>query len=404
MPLTDVEIKNAHFGAGKNKRFDGYGLFLWIKPNGSKLWRWKYRIAGTEKALPLGVYPDVSLKQARETCEEARQLLRKGIDPAFKRKAEKVSTGTTFDAVATEYLKLHEHEQSAATQRKSKHQLRDFASKHIGARPVGEIKPTEVLAMLKRIEAAGSLETCRKVKELCGRIFRHAVATGRAERDPTQDLRGLLKAPVAVNRPALTDPRKVGELLRAIDGYQAQPSTMYALRLAPHVFLRPGELRAGRWAEIDFDGKVWRVPAERMKMKRPHLVPLSKQAIAILREIQAITGEGELMFPAIGPGNRPISENTLNSSLRRLGYDTKTEMCAHGFRATASSLLHEGGHDHAVIELQLAHKNTDKVAAAYNRSDRLLDRVKLMQVWSDQLDTLKTGAKIIPIKRAAPLK
>lgn len=398
MPLTDAEIKNAHYGAGKAKRFDGYGLFLWLKPNGSKLWRWKYRVAGMEKQLPLGIYPDVSLKQAREACEEARQLLRRGVDPAFKRKAEKVSTGTTFDAVAAEYLRLHEHEQSATTQRKAKQQLRDFVANHIGDRPVDEIKPMEVLAMLKRIESVGTLETCRKVKELCGRIFRHAVATGRAERDPTQDLRGLLKAPVAVNRPAITDPRKLGELLRAIEGYQAQPSTMYALRLAPHVFLRPGELRAGRWSEIDWDAALWRVPGERMKMKRPHLVPLSKQVLAILREIQALTGEGELMFPAIGPGQRAISENTLNSSLRRLGYDTKTEMCAHGFRATASSLLHEGGHDHAVIELQLAHKNTDKVAAAYNRSERLVDRVKLMQAWSDQLDSLTSGAKVISIK------
>jgi integrase len=176
---------------------------------------------------------------------------------------------------------------------------------------------------------------------------------------------------------------------------------MYALRLAPHVFLRPGELRAGRWSEIDFDGKVWRVPAERMKMKRPHLVPLSKQALQILQAVHALTGERELMFPAIGPQARPISENTLNAALRRLGYDTATEMCAHGFRATASSLLHELGHDHAVIELQLAHKNTDKVAAAYNRSERLADRTKLMQKWSDHLDALKAGAKVIPLKRGA---
>lgn len=399
MPLTDAEIKNARFGQGKNKRFDGYGLFLWLKPNGSKLWRWKYRVAGIEKQLTLGVYPDISLKQARESCEAARKLLRDGVDPGFKRKVEKISTGTTFDAVAAEYLALHAHEQSAITQAKAKQQLRDFASKHIGSRSIGEIKPTEVLAMLKRIEAAGSHETCRKVKELCGRIFRHAVASGRAERDPTQDLRGLLKAPIAQNRPALTDPRKVGELLRAIDGYEAQPSTMYALRLAPHVFLRPGELRAGRWCEIDFEAKVWRVPAERMKMKRPHLVPLSKQALQILHEIHALTSERELMFPAIGAKARPISENTLNAALRRLGYDTSTQMCAHGFRATASSLLHELGHDHAVIELQLAHKDKDQVAAAYNRSDRLVARTKLMQKWSDHLDTLKNGAKVVPIGR-----
>lgn len=399
MALTDLEIKTARYGVGKSKLFDGFGLFLWLKPNGSKLWRLKYRISGTEKQLPLGIYPSVTLRQARQAGDEARKLLGRGIDPALKRKAEKISTGTTFDDVAIDYLKLHEHEQSATTQRKAKQQLRDFVSKHIGRRPVGEIKAPEVLVMLKRIEAAGSLETCRKVKELCGRIFRHAVATGRADRDPTQDLRGLLKAPIAINRPAITDPRRIGQLLRAIEGYQAQPSTMYALRLAPHVFLRPGELRRGRWAEIDFDAKLWRLPGERMKMKRPHLVPLSRQSIAILRELHMLTGDNELMFPAIGPGARAISENTLNSSLRRLGYDTKTEMCAHGLRAMASSCLHERGYDHAVIELQLAHKNADKVAAAYDRSERLADRVSLMQNWSDYLDALRVGAQVVPIRR-----
>lgn len=401
MPLTDAEAKNTKYGQGKNKRFDGHGLFLWLRPNGAKLWRWKYRINGVEKQLAIGTYPEISLKQARVDCDDARALLRRGVDPSLKRKAEKVATGTTFDAVAAEYLTLHEHEQSATTQRKAKQQLRDFVSKYIGKRPIGEIAPKEILDALKKIEAAGSLETCRKVKELCGRVFRHAVATGRAERDPTQDLRGLLKAPVAVNRPAITDPRRAGHLLRAIDGYQAQPSTMFALRLAPHVFLRPGELRAGRWSEIDWDAKLWRVPAERMKMKRPHLVPLSKQVLAILRELQALTGDGDLMFPAIGAGQRPISENTINSALRRLGYDTQSEMCAHGFRAMASSLLHEQGKDHAVIELQLAHKNTDKVAAAYNRSERLADRTKLMQFWSDHLEKLRAGAEVIPLRREA---
>jgi integrase len=400
MPITDIQIKRAAFGRGKNKRFDGGGLFLWLKPNGAKLWRWKYSHRGAEKQLALGVYPEVSLKEARQQRDEARQLLRQDIDPGARRKSERLASGSTFDTVADEYLKLHEHEQSATTQRKARQQLRDFISPRLGKRPVGQITPPEMLAVLRRIEATGSLETARKVRELCGRIFRHAVATGPAERDPTQDLRGLLKAPVAINRPAIIDPRKVGDLLRAIDGYQAQPSTMYALRLAPHVFLRPGELRAGRWAEIDWDAALWRVPGERMKMKREHLVPLSKQALALLRGAQGLTGAGELMFPAIGRGHRPISNNTLNASLRRLGYDTKTEMCAHGFRAMASSLLHERGHDHAVIELQLAHKNTDKVAAAYNRSERLAHRKQLMQAWSDYLDALKTGAKVIPLRSA----
>jgi integrase len=400
MPLTDIEVKTAKYGQGKSKRFDGQGLFLWLKPSGTKLWRWKYRIGRKEKQLALGVYPAVSLRAARDARDDARKLLQRGVDPSLRRRADKVATGTTFDDVAAEYLKLHEHEQSATTQRKAKQQLRDFISKQVGDRPIGEITSHEILRALKRIESTGSLETCRKVKELCGRIFRHAVATGRADRDPTQDLRGLLKAPVSTNRPAITDPRKVAELMRAIAGYEAQPSTMYALRLAPHVFLRPGELRAGRWAEIDWEAATWRVPGERMKMKRPHLVPLSKQAITILRGAQALTGDGELMFPAIGPKRRPISENTLNAALRRLGYSTATEMCAHGFRAMASSLLHERGHDHAVIELQLAHKDPNKVAAAYNRSERLADRVKLMQAWSDYLDTLEAGGKVVAMKSA----
>ena len=300
MPLTDAAIKNASFGQGKSKRFDGHGLFLQLTPTGAKLWRLKYRYSGKEKLLALGGYPEISLKDAREACEDARRQLRDGIDPSLKRKAERIATGSTFDAVAVEYLKLHEHEQSATTQRKAKQQLRDFISRSLGSRPIGEITPQELLTALKRIETAGSLETCRKVKELCGRIFRHAVATGRAQRDPTQDLRGLLRAPVAINRPAVTDPRRVGELLRAIDGYQAQPSTMYALRLAPHVFLRPGELRAGRWSEIDWDAALWRVPAERMKMKREHRIPLTPRALDILKPL--LKSAGEFVFP--GPDLR----------------------------------------------------------------------------------------------------
>lgn len=400
MALTDSVIRNAKPAASQQKLFDGGGLFLLIKPNGSKLWRLKYRVNGREKLLALGVYDTVSLKQAREAREDARRLLARGIDPSAKRRSEKLATGNTLEALADEYLKLRENKLSPITLAKARWQLREFLLPALGKRPISDIKASDILQVLRRIEARGKLETVRKTKELLGRIFRYAVATDRAERDPTADLRGSLKAPVVRNHAAITEPRAVGELLRAIDDYQGQPATAAALKLLPHVFLRPGELRAAQWSEIDLEAHTWRVPAERTKMRREHLVPLSKQAAAILRELHAITGEGQLVFPAIGPRKRPLSENTLNAALRRLGYTGK-EMVAHGFRATASTMLNELGFAPDVIELQLAHKDKDAVRAVYNRAARLADRKAMMQRWSDYLDGLKASKNVVGIKRSA---
>ena len=392
MPLTDALIRNSRPQAKPQKLYDSNGLYLLLNPNGSRWFRFKYRIGGVEKGLSLGVYPETSLKQARDNRDDARALLKRGIDPSAIRKSEKVSTGDSFSAVAAEYFKVREHELSANTLRKAKQQLRDLIEPAIGAKSIRDIAAMDLLKALRRIEESGALETTRKTKELCGRIFRYGVGTGRADRDPTSDLRGLLKPPITNHRPAITDPRGVGALMRAIDGYAGQPATVAALRLAPHVFLRPGELRSGLWSEIDFDAAEWRVPASRMKMKRPHIVPLSKQAIQVLKEIHSLTGNHELMFPAIGSRARSISENTLNAALRRLGYSGK-EMVAHGFRSIASTLLNELGFAPDVIELQLAHKDKDQVRAAYNRSERLADRRKLMQAWSDHLDTLRADTK-----------
>lgn len=390
MALTDTAIRNAKSSASLQKLFDGNGLYLLIKPNGSRLWRLKYRLANREKLLALGVYPTVSLKDARNAREDARRLIASGVDPAEQRKKVKLANENTFESVATEYIEQQSHRLSKTTLSKAKWQLREFLIPAIGKKPINELKASDMLKVLRRLECANKLETARKTKELAGRIFRYAVTTDRAERDPTGDLRGAIRPPVVRSHAAITEPRAVGELLRAIDGYQGQPATAAALKLAPHVFLRPGELRAARWHEIYLDSATWRVAAERTKMRREHLVPLSSQALAILREIHTLTGQEELVFPAIGPRKRPISENSLNAALRRLGYGNET-MVSHGFRAMASTLLNELGFAPDVIELQLAHKDKDSVRAVYNRAARLSDRKKMMQQWSDYLDRFKNG-------------
>lgn len=350
----------------------------------------KYQFQGKEKQLSFGSYETTSLKEAREAREEARRLVARGIDPSERRKAEKLSTGNTLEAVAEEYIRMKADQLSPVTMAKARWQLREFLLPALGNRPIHEIKASDLLKVLRKLEAANKLETARKTKELAGRIFRYAVATDRAERDPTGDLRGALKPPVVRSHAAVTEPRAVGALLRAIEGYQGQPTTAAALKLSPHVFLRPGELRAAKWSEVDLDAYIWRVPADRTKLRREHLVPLSKQAATILGDIKNLTGGGELVFPCIGPSGRPISENTINAALRRIGYDNKT-MVAHGFRAMASTLLNELGFAPDVIELQLAHKDKDAVRAVYNRAARLADRKLMMQRWSDYLDSLRSS-------------
>ncbi len=376
----------------KRKHADGDGLFILIdRDSGALSWRLKYRIDGREKLISFGGYPETSLKLAREKRFEARRLLANGVDPSVHRQMAKRAAANTFADVAEEYVKQQEEKLAARTVDKARWQLREFINPHLGRKPINEIAAQDLLAVLRRIEARGKTETAHKTKELCGRVFLYGVATGRCDRNVAADLKGALKPRVVKNHAAITEPAKVGELLRAIEGYSGQPATAAALRLAPHVFLRPGELRQGRWNEIDWDSSQWRLPAERMKGgKREHIVPLSRQAMAILRPLERITGAGEFMFPAIGPKRRPISENTLGSALRILGYEPDV-MVPHGFRSMASTLLHDMGFVSTNSELQLAHSDKNKIRAVYNRSERIKERARMMQKWCDHLDKLRAA-------------
>jgi integrase len=346
------------------------------------------------------VYPHVSLKLARARRDEARALLTGGVDPAAKRKAEKDAQADSFQAVAQEWLSKRGNLDPGTVQR-DYDRLRKFIYPYLGNRPIGSIEAPELLETLRRIEARGRLEAAHRTKSVCGRVFRYAIATGRAKRDVSADLRGALASPATRNLAAITDPAKVGELLRAIDGYDGHDLTAQALKLLALVFTRPGELRAARWSEINLDEAEWRIPAERMKKRREHIVPLSRQALAILRELRPITGGGHLIFPSmLAPEERPMSNNTMNTALRRMGY-SRHEMTSHGFRSVASTLLNEQGFHPDLIELQLAHAERNQVRAVYNRSLRLADRRKMMQAWADYLESLRTGAKVVPFRRPA---
>lgn len=392
--LTDTLIRNAKAKQGKAyKLFDERGLFLLVTPKGSKGWRFRYRFAGREKLISLGPYPDVSLKQAREKREAARRLLAQDppVDPSAKRQAAKRAQADSFEAVAREWMqKSKGHSISADTVDLIRRRFELYVFPYIGKQPIASVTAPDLLAALRRIEHKKRFETARRTRSACGRIFRYAIATGRAERDVAADLKGALITVEATHFAAITEPKRVGELLRAIDGYQGQPSVMFALRLAPLVFVRPGELRAAEWSEIDLDGAQWRIRAERTKLRRAHLVPLSVQAVAILRELHTITGNGRYLFPSLRTRKRCISDNTINAALRRLGF-ASDEQTAHGFRTIASTLLNELGWNGDLIELQLAHKPGDKVRAAYNRAERVAERTKMMQAWADYLDTLKGG-------------
>jgi integrase len=402
MALTDTAVRNAQPRETPYKLTDGDGLTLLINSDGSKWWRLRYRIGGREKMLSLGVYPDVGLKRARERRDDARRQIADGVDPSSKRQAEKVGRANTFELVGREWLQLQAGSIKASTHERELSQLERFVFPYLGGRPVTEITAPEVLTVLKRVESRGINDTAHRVRSTCSRIFSYAVATGRAERNPTTDLRGALAPVVKQNFAAITEPARIGELLRAIEGYVGQPTTHAALRLAPLVFVRPGEIRAAEWCEFTLDGKEpeWRIPGERMKMGEPHVVPLSRQAVGILRALQHITGEGRLLFPSLRTLARPISENTLNGALRRLGY-SGDEMTGHGFRSMASTCLNEQGWHPDLIELQLAHAERNKVRAAYNRAQRLDERRKMMQAWADYLDGLRAGANIVPLKRSA---
>jgi integrase len=402
--LSDARVRNAKSGARPIKLSDAGGLHLLIQPHGSKLWRIAYRFDGKQRTLALGIYPIVTLQEAREQRDGAKRLLAKGIDPSAQRRLDKqtAATGNTFKSVAEELLGKLEKEGRAPRTLGKLRWLLSFAYPSIGERRVAEITAPELLSVLRKVEVRGRYETARRLRSTCGMVFRYAIATGRAERDPSADLRGALTTPKVSHRSAIVDPAGIGALLRAIDGFDGQPTTKAALRLAPLVFVRPGELRHAEWSEIDFEAAEWRIPAAKMKMRRVHRVPLSRQALRIIRELQAISGGGRWLFPSVRTVVRPISENTLNAALRRLGYGPE-QMTTHGFRTMASTRLNEIGRWHPdAIERQLAHQEADDVRRAYiHAAEYWSERVKMMQAWADYLDEIREGGKVLPLARRA---
>ena len=406
MPLTDIAVRRAKPQAKFYKLFDSGGLYLEVAPSGRKYWRWKYRFAGKENRLSFGVYPEVSLKVARKKRDDARYQLSNGIDPGAVRRAQKIAQAgaESFEVIAREWHAKFSHSWVASHSDRILRRLANDVFPWLGRRAINEIKAPELLAVLRRIENRGALESAHRAMQNCGQIFRYAVATGRAERDPTGDLRGALPPPKEKHHASIIEPDRIGELLRAIDAYEGFFATRCALRLAPLVFVRPGELRKAQWLEINLESAEWRIPGERMKMRSQHIVPLSKQAIEILREIEPLTNRvfparpniPRYVFPSARTFERPMSENAVLAALRRMGY-TKDEMTGHGFRSMASTLLHEQGWNHQAIERQLAHAERNSVVAAYNFAEHLPERRQMMQAWADYLDQLKGKTEISPL-------
>ncbi|MBX9835097.1 MAG: integrase arm-type DNA-binding domain-containing protein [Burkholderiaceae bacterium] len=407
MALTDTQIKTIK-PSGKpagDKYSDGGGMFLHVKAAG-KYWRMDYtRIHGKRSTLALGVYPAVSLAQARKARDAAKALLAQGIDPSTAKRATKAAkaaeAGNTFEAVALAWLKVTEAKRSAGTSARARAWLTGDVFPSLGALPMSAIGPREVLACLRKIEARGVVDTARRVCQTIGQVFRYAVAAGLADRDVTQDLRGALTVATTQHHAAITEPLALGALLRAMHGYEGHPCTVVALKLSPLLLVRPGELRQAEWAEVDLDTATWAIPAAKMKMRHDHTVPLPRQAVEALRQLQLLTGQGRYVFSSLRTGDRPMSENTVNAALRGMGY-TKEVQTAHGFRATARTILDEVlGQRVDLIEHQLAHAVRDANGRAYNRTAHLPARVAMMQTWADYLDELRTRGKVIPLHKAA---
>ncbi|MES9899213.1 MAG: integrase arm-type DNA-binding domain-containing protein [Sedimenticola sp.] len=405
MPLTDTAIRNAKPAEKAKKMFDGGGLYLEVAPSGGKWWRLKYRFGGKEKRLSLGVYPDVSLKDARERRGEARKLLANEIDPSENRKAKKAAkverAGNSFEVVAREWFTKHEPNWSANHANRIIRRLERDIFPWIGGKAIADITAPQLLDTVRRIEQRGALETAHRALGNCGQVFRYAVATGRAERDPSGDLRGALPPVKGTHFASVTEPKQVAQVLRALDGYEGTLPVRCALRLAPLVFVRPGELRHAQWADINLENAEWRYLVT--KTDTQHIVPLSSQAIEILQELKPLTGHGRYVFPsARNPkGDKPMSDNAILAAMRRMGIG-KEEMSGHGFRAMARTILDEVlGFRPDYIEHQLAHAVRDPNGRAYNRTAHLPERKKMMQEWADYLDKLKAGAVVIPINQSA---
>jgi integrase len=400
--LSDAKVRTAKPQESEYKLFDGGGLYLLVTPSGGRLWYLKYRFEGKEKKLAIGPYPVISLEDARMRKAEAKRQLVSDIDPGATRKAQKqakTDEKETFELVAREWYMKFTSTWTPGHASTIMARLQRDLFPWVGARPINEIRAPELLAALRRVENRGALETAHRIRTIAGQVFRYAVATGRAERDPSGDLRGALPQPGEKHHAAITDPKEVTPFLRAIDGYQGHFVVKCALSLAPLFFVRPGELRNAEWAEIDLEDGVWSIPAHKMKMKQAHLVPLCDQAVEILKELKQLTGTSKYVFPSGTSFARPMSNNAILAALRRMGYDKDT-MTGHGFRAMARTILDEVLKVRPeYIEHQLAHSVKDPLGRAYNRTSYLPERREMMQLWADYLDGLRKGAQVLPMQR-----
>lgn len=403
MPLSDTAIRNAKPTSKAFKLYDELGLFIIINTNGGKWWRFKYRFDNKEKLLSFGTYPEVPLKDAREKRDVARKLIASGVDPSAARQADKKSklgnAANSFEAIAREWWASHMATKAKSHRDKVIRRFELYLFPWIGNKPIADLTAPEVLTAIKRIEHLGILETAHRALQTTGQVFRYAVQTGRAIRDVTADLKGALPPTTTRHMAAFTDPKDVAELLRAIDGFSGTLTVQCALRLAPLLFVRPSELRMAKWDDIDLEAGEWRYVVS--KTQTDHLVPLPSQAIKILIELKPFSGHGQYVFPGGHSSLKPMSESAVNAALKRMGYDTKTQITGHGFRAMARTILHERlGIDPHIIEHQLAHKVPDSLGKAYNRTKFIEQRKTMMQTWADYLDGLKAGAKIINLKQA----
>ncbi|WP_241331679.1 tyrosine-type recombinase/integrase [Burkholderia cenocepacia] len=403
MPLTDTAIRNAKPADKPVRLFDGGGLYLEIAPSGGKWWRLKYRFGGKEKRYSLGVYPEVTLATARKKRDEAREKLAAGIDPGEAKKAEKraslLAAAHSFEVVARGWMDERKTTVEPAQHVKTLARMENDVFPWLGKRPIAEIDAPEILVVLKRVDGRGARFTAHRIRSEISRVFRYGIKEGHCKADPARDLVDAIPPAQTTHFASITEPEKVGEMLRAFDGFTGTFPVLCALKLAPMLFVRPGELRKAEWAQFDLDKGEWRYFVN--KTKTDHLVPLAAQAVAILRELHALTGEGVYVFPGARDRNRPMSEAAINAALRRLGYDTRTEITGHGFRAMARTILHEELEEKPeVIEHQLAHTVPDSLGRAYNRTKFIKARRSMMQQWADYLDKLKAGAEIIPIAMA----
>jgi len=414
-PLSPSEVANAKPGPKPYKLPDGGGMFLLVNPDGSKLWRWRYRrpVVGTENMLGLGIYPEVKLAQARQRREEARALVAQGIDPGAQRKAEKAAgaerAANSLEVVTRAYQEMKAGQRTKGTSDRCKAWMETHVFPYVGARPVAEIEAPELLACLQRLVKAGKLESADRIRSELSAVFRYAIAAGIAKRDPAHDLRGALPKATKRHFASITDTGQIADLLRAMDDYTGDPVTLAALRLSPILFQRPGEIRQMEWIELDLDAGEWRIPAAKQKLSRAekenprtpaHVVPLPSQAVAILRDLHSLTGRSSYVFAGKVSSKRPMSENTVRQALRRLGYGNE-QMTPHGFRHMASTRLNEMGWNPDAIERQLSHRDGNKIRGTYNQAQYLAERRKMMQAWADYLDGLRTGANVVPLRSKA---